>query len=414
MGFFSATTLTAKQKGSEFLVPQCQACGLFKTCESPKMPMDGKGKKRILILGEAPGGDEDREGRPFVGKAGKYLKSVLRANGIDMRRDCWITNSIICRPPKNATPTDKQVAFCQPNLVKTLRQIDPVVIIVLGTSAIASIIPMLWQTKRNKKIGGASRWAGFVIHNRKPNAWVCPTFHPSYVHHSENDANGKVVQLLFERHITKAVKMVKKGVPWPDGPPDEKKEIQVIHSPKEAAKEIRVNMAFGGLTAFDFETNMLKPDHHKAEIVSCSICFRGETTIAYPWHGEAIEETRRYLAGSMPKIGANIKFEDRWSRHHLGTPVNNFKWDCVNGAHVIDHRRGITSVKFQSFVLEGTPDYAGHISSYLESEDDTGYGVNRIREIDLTDLLIYNGIDSLVEYRVGIKQAKKLRIPLKG
>src|SRR5688572_528647 len=82
-------------------IPKCGACGLLKGCKSPKMPVSGKGAKGILIIGEAPGRDEDIQGRPFVGATGEKLETTLRKLGVEMRRDCWLTNALICRPKAN-------------------------------------------------------------------------------------------------------------------------------------------------------------------------------------------------------------------------------------------------------------------------------------------------------------------------
>src|SRR5437879_5510271 len=102
-GFFAALDVV-ENKAPASLIPKCGACGLFKTCQSPKMPPSGKGRKRILICSEAPGRNEDEQGIHFVGKAGQFLEECLEECEINFRKDCWITNAIICRPPKNKLP----------------------------------------------------------------------------------------------------------------------------------------------------------------------------------------------------------------------------------------------------------------------------------------------------------------------
>lgn len=406
--FFNPSTVT-KPKGFVSLLPKCGACGLLKQCNTPKMPVDGDGRLGMLIVGESPGETEDAKGRPFIGKAGDRLNRELRRHGIDMRRDCWITNAVICHPPKNVT-TSKHVEYCRPNLIKTLRELKPKVILVLGGFGIQAVIKHVWK---ESDVPGIRTWAGWRIPCRDPNAWICPTFHPSYVLRKEDKIEGPAVDKIFGRHIKRAAALAKsKKRPWEGEIPDESKKIEVIMSPKEAAKAIKLGMAFGGLTSFDYETTMLKPDGSDAEIVSCSICFRGKTTIAYPWHGVAIDQTAIYLKSGMPKVGANIKFEDRWTRAKLGFPVNNFVWDSMNMAHVLDHRAGVTSVKFQSFVRFGVPAWDLQVAPYLKaSAPDIP---NRIRECDLESLLIYNGIDSLVEWDLAITQSSVVGMKLPG
>ena len=161
------------------------------------------------------------------------------------------------------------------------------------------------------------------------------------------------------------------------------------------------------MLSFDYETNCLKPEGEGTEIVSCSVCWRGRRTISYPFVGEAVEATSDLLKSSMLKIAANLKFEDRWTRVKLGHKVENWYWDTLLGAHILDNRSEITSVKFQAFVLLGQECYNKHIEDFLKPKK--GNRFNRIRELDLTDLLLYGGLDSCLEYWIAMKQIKLLR-----
>src|SRR3990167_10688883 len=120
-GFFHSSRVQVESpEGS--LVPKCGACGLFKSCQSPKMGRYGDGRKKVLVVGEAPGQTEDEDGRPFIGKAGTFLRQCLRQIGADLDQDAWTTNSLICRPPKNTTPEIKQISYCRPNLLNTIKR----------------------------------------------------------------------------------------------------------------------------------------------------------------------------------------------------------------------------------------------------------------------------------------------------
>src|SRR6185503_19587936 len=112
-GFFAVDEFL--ERPAVGLVPRCGACGLLKTCESPKMAPYGKGKRGVLIVGEAPGQSEDERGRPFVGKSGQFLRGTLEGLGFDMDRYAWTTNALICRPPNNQTPDNKRISYCRPN-----------------------------------------------------------------------------------------------------------------------------------------------------------------------------------------------------------------------------------------------------------------------------------------------------------
>lgn len=154
-GFFPASMLL-ETKAPTSLVPKCGACGLYKTCNTPKMEPSGAGRKRILILAEAPGETEDAKGIQLCGKSGTYLSDTLKGLGVSMRKDCWLTNAIICRPPDNETPDDKKIEWCRPNLTKTIKELQPDIIIPLGGVAVKSLIGSIWK----EDVGPISRWVG--------------------------------------------------------------------------------------------------------------------------------------------------------------------------------------------------------------------------------------------------------------
>ncbi len=399
-GFFKASELQiSKEPVSR--VPKCGACGIYKLCKSPKMPYRGKGGRKILIVGEAPGEEEDNRGIQFIGKTGKLLEETLRKFGIDMRRDCWLTNSLICRPPGNATPTDAQIGYCRPNLIKTIEELQPDIIIPLGGAAVSSLIGWVWK----EDVGPVGRWVGWKIPLQKLNSWVCPAWHPSYIARSDHKGRANpVAKVIWEHHLSEIAKL--EGKPWKTVP-QYKKMVEVIYKPKIAAQTIRAFIEYGGFAAFDFETNMIKPDWSDAEIVTASICWNGERTIAFPWVGEAIDAFKEFLSSKLRKIASNKKFEDRWARRVIGVPVKNWFWDTMNNGHIQDNRRDITSIKFQGFVCIGAESHNDHIKDHLRAEK--GHRSNYLlRKIDLEHLLVYNGLDSLYEYDTCVVQRKKL------
>lgn len=391
-GFFSSTQVTRQE---DPLVPRCGICGLHRHCQSPRMPVYGEGRRGIMLIGEAPGEREDEEGVPLVGKSGKRMRSALAECGVDMDEDCWRTNAVICRPRNNATPSDEQVESCRPCLNKAISELQPKCLILLGGAAVKSVVGTLWR----EDVGSIGRWVGWQIPSQALNAWVCPVYHPAYLLRS----NDPVLDLWFDRHVNSAVEL--RGRPWPEGVPDFVSQVEVLYDTAEAGKRLQKWAKAGGTVAFDYETDRLKPDRGESRIVSCAVCWEGRETIAFPWYGDAVAAVGELLRSPMPKWGANIKFEDRWTRQCFGHRVRGWQWDCMLASHVLDYRPNITSVKFQAFVLLGQPVWDATVAPYLKSEDHNT--PNRIKQLPLGELLLYNGLDARLEYEICRIQRKQ-------
>jgi uracil-DNA glycosylase family 4 len=399
---------TPKDKLSIPLLPLCGKCGLYRNCHSPKMPVWGKGKKGIFILGEAPGQNEDREGKPFIGRAGEKLRGTLERYGVDADEDCWIYNSLICHPKdkdgNNRKPTPKEINFCRPNVVRTIKELKPRVIIPLGEVAVKSLLGWLWRPK----VGAISRWVDWQIPDRQLDAWICPNYHPSWVLRQGGETD-EVKDLLFREALKKAVELEGRPGPAPENYVD---EVQIIMNPKMVAYMIPCMgySSFDSPVAFDYETDQLKPDGN-GEIICCSMS-DGLTTMVFPWHGKQVKEAmKKFLESPIPKVGQNIKFEHRWSKKELDCDVNNWIHDDMTTAHVLDNKRGITGIEFQAYVLLGQTPWDYDVHEFLKAKGSTKK--NRIRECDLRSLLLYCGIDSLIEWHVAQIQMKKLKGEMK-
>jgi len=382
-GFFTLTELNPKRKQLSHS-PHCGACGLYKNCHSPKMSYKGEGRKKILVIGESPGADEDDKGEQFVGKAGKRLQYELKRNKINLNIDCWKTNARRCYVEGNPPPT-KEIKYCRPALIAEIKKLQPVSILLFGASAVESVIGYLWKDDEKFAL---NRWVDWNIPSQEWNCWISVHYHPSYLERSNDD----LLNLIARKQLKSA--LVKTKRPWKTIP-DYASNIEIIYKPSQAAKAIRdLKPTF----AFDYETNCLKPEYEGAEIVSCSMS-DGERTIAYPWAGEAIEQTSEWLKSPLRKIAANMKFEERWTRYFLKHGVRNWHWDTMLAAHVLNNAPGITGLKFQSFVRLGLKPYDIHIEPYLKPKG-RNEKLNRIRELPIKDVLEYNGMDSYLEHKI--------------
>lgn len=403
-GFFAGSRLqtTAPPR----LLPQCGACGLCKQCGTPKMAVAGHGARKVLVVGEAPGAHEDTQGVPFVGKAGQHLRRVLRSLQFDLDKDAWTTNALICRPPKNRTPKSEEIDYCRPNLARAIRELKPHVIITLGQPAVNAAIGRIWSVDA---VGPMSRWAGWCIPSQDLNAWVCPTWHPSYILREDDP----VLDRQFRAHLATAI--ARNAPPWPSGLPQWVDDVHSVLDADTAAQWLYMAAKQStGAIAWDYETNALKPDGAEARIVSCAVAWgrtAPERCIAFPWHGAAIGAMGKLLRSPIPKIASNLKFEDRWTRKEFGHRVRGWAWDTMLAAHVADNRPQITSVKFQAFVRLGAPVWNDKVEPYLKTKGNAT--INRIvQEVDINDLLTYNGLDAIMEFRVALHQMQELSYPI--
>lgn len=342
------------------------------------MPVYGQGRKKILVLGEAPGKDEDEQGRPFVGKSGEYLRRALGECGINLDKDAWTTNALICRPPRNATPDNDQIGYCRPNVLNALDEVKPNVVITLGRVALVSLLKGIWTDD----VGPMERWAGWKIPHEK--FWICPTYHPSFLLRMEN----RLMDRLFNAHVEAAFDL--------EPPPALRQpNISVLYNPDEIEQHLKEIDEEEDWTSVDYETNCLKPEYPKAEPVSFAVGNQ-RRNISYPLNKTTLVLTGEFLRSKKTrKIASNIKMEERWTLSLFGHGVRNWGWDTMLAAHVLDNRQGICSLKFQSFVKLGFPSYNTVIEPYLGSPDGSHY--NRIKEISMDTLLKYGAMDVFLE-----------------
>jgi DNA polymerase len=128
----------------------------------------------VLLIGEAPGREEDRVGKPFVGRAGQLLDKMLASIGLDRTRNAYITNVINWRPPDNRDPTPDEAAQCLPFLRRHIELAQPQLIILLGAVAARHVVG---KTDGIMKLRG--RWMEYRVGDRM--VPLMPTLHPAYL-----------------------------------------------------------------------------------------------------------------------------------------------------------------------------------------------------------------------------------------
>lgn len=381
------------------VVSDCRKCGLNKGCKTPRMPTSGKGKKSIFIVAEAPAANEDRRGTPLIGKAGKRLESALGELGIDLDEDCWKTNAVCCRPPNNRKPTDKEVAYCHPRLIREIKAKQPKVVLLLGGSALNSFLLDRWK----KGVGGIQKWRGFTIPDQDFGCWALPTYHPSFVMRTEE--KQPVVSTIWEYDLSNLPVLLEK--PFPDYSNYED-YVHILKTEEQVAKYLEDIVKYcPQFLVFDFETTGLKPDARGHRIATVNMCWQKEKAASWEWKLTPKKLFRQIMKD--PKIGkgaSNLKMEHHWALKRARVEVQGWMWDSMVAAHVLDNRKGITSLKFLTYVRFGIPDYDSEIEPYLKSYEPNG--LNRVFEAPREKLLLYGGNDSLFTFWAAWEQMKEI------
>ncbi|MCK4823263.1 hypothetical protein KA005_46340, partial [bacterium] len=407
-GLFSKEVLeTQAQVAISNLEPECFKCGLYRYVNTPRMKVSGKGKKKILIVAEANGGDEDRYGTQLVGKTGQFYRKQLAKVGIDLDDDCWKINSVNCRPytkKGNRKPTKDEIVFCRPMVEKALRELKPEFIWLLGGVALSSFFAKEFSQLQ------VERWRGLCIPDEKWNAYVLPMYHPSFAMRKERSKN---VQSSFMHDLKYAVSCLNKK-PF---------NVHAIR-----ASDIRILTDYHSILSvldniikiepefffFDYETTGKHPFRPGHKIVSMSFAINSQEGVSFPYNHtsifttkEKIEMRKRWssilLNPRIKKTAHNIQFENLWSSVILKTKPVNWHWCTMLTSRCLDNRRGGAGLKYQVYKNFGIRPYDKEIAPYIK-----GNPFNKIEKAPLKLLLEYGGKDSLYGFRLFEKQREEL------
>ena len=137
---------------------------------------DGAADAKIMLIGEGPGANEDRQGLPFVGRAGQLLDAMLKSIGLDRRKNAYITNVVFWRPPGNRTPTPAEIAVCLPFVERHIELLDPEILMFLGGISAKSL---LGRSEGILKLRG--KWASYQHPGLPRPLPALPTLHPAFL-----------------------------------------------------------------------------------------------------------------------------------------------------------------------------------------------------------------------------------------
>jgi uracil-DNA glycosylase len=174
-------------------VKSCEACGLRKTCTQTVFGV-GDEDADWLLVGEAPGAEEDQRGEPFVGQAGRLLDNMLAAIGLARGENVYICNVLKCRPPGNRNPEPFEVAQCSPHLLRQLDLIKPKLILAMGRFAVQSLLGT--EASIASLRGRLHRYQGVPL---------IVTYHPAYLLRNLPDKAKAWEDLCFAKRAIAAL-----------------------------------------------------------------------------------------------------------------------------------------------------------------------------------------------------------------
>jgi len=173
-------------------VQNCQRCLLYKTRQHVVFG-SGAITSDLMIVGEAPGELEDIHGKPFIGRSGNLLTKLLESVDINRDKDVFIANAVKCRPPKNRTPTAKEIATCSSYLVQQVQLVKPKVLVLLGAPSMTLVLG-----KKHKITKVRGQWFMLNVNYMKQPLHVMPMFHPAYLLRNPSEREGGPKWLTYQ------------------------------------------------------------------------------------------------------------------------------------------------------------------------------------------------------------------------
>lgn len=399
-GFWSREETTIKEERMSS-APACGRCKLKnkKGEKRTKTGTRGRGEQGIAIVIDGYSID-DREQR-------SKLKSMLASVGLNMLRDCYLIPSTRCCT--SVTKAKEGANQCRPYVHKLLKEFEPDIILTIGVSSLISVIGHKWK----KGLGELDRWLGWLIPDHAYDCFICPLL--SIENLLDSDRKHKMNTFMWKKYLKNAIDHIDdafyEGFDFVD---DIDSCVSILSEVEGRGRLKALLKKKNPIIAFDYEANGLKPHNNDKKIYSVGIAENPNECYAFTIDDEETKELLVSVLASrkIRKIGANLKYEEHWSRNKLGTRVRNWVFDTVLGAHIEDQREQITSVKFQACVRLGIYDYSEHITPLLKGTEKGGNAVNQIDKIPLKDLLKYNALDGLTEFRLALIISRSIGVEL--
>lgn len=329
-------------------MPCTNSCGLDQGCNNPYLFYDGPENPSILVVGEAPGREEDERCRLFIGRSGIFLRNGLEQLGFDVDNEVGFCNVCSCRTPDNRTPTKTEMKTCRSNLVNTIKSVASSVkmVLLMGNTPLQAI----FGTAGITKLHGITEYVGGVPY--------IPLFHPAYVLRNE----GTSVVDVFIADLEKVGRVYEEI----SGTREKTWDYKVLDA--EGLEKLIPEIEKSDLLAFDTETNTLDMYSENADMICVSFAFnKDKGYVIFLSHPDLvispeelmnrIEALKKLFDSSIPKAAQNGMFDIRFLDRVHGIKVRNLKHDTTLMAHLVDEnsQRDLTSL-----TTRYNPDMAGY------------------------------------------------------
>lgn len=300
--------------------PNCTLCPLHKTAKSVCIPYEkvGDGKADILVVGEAPGFEEDKHGRPFIGSSGRLLRTELARAGI---KNYYLTNPIKCRPPNNRKPTSAELKACRPYLESEIRRLRPAWVVTAGAVPSKLLLRESRITQAHGKLVEQEAYHGY------------PVLHPAFILRDPSHLGTFRHDLeRLARHLRG--EKAQDDVSWSVVSPSDIFSIQEFLDEFEAAEEF----------SFDCETTSLFPYDRKGWVRVLGIGLKHRSWVlplripTYHWRAgekQTLFRTLVKMARGKFCVAQHGKFDNEWLRIYYGVQFR-VDFDIGLAHHVLD------------------------------------------------------------------------------
>lgn len=312
-----AIVIREEGRGSRVGCAHCPLAAQGPALAHPRMLPTGSADPLIYVIGEAPGKNEDEQGRQFIGRSGDYLRRFIPEELLPTIR--W-NNTVRCRPPENRAPTLNELIACSQYQVEDIEASAPLVILGFGNA------PLSWAIDES----GISDWRGLMVPVRigRHACWYAPLWHPSYVMRARNDDKrlGASIEETYRHDLARVFELVTSGSLKPPYIPEEEE----LHSGLEFdldwdLQRVKEGLARvdEGVQAVDIETTSLRPYEKDARILSIAFG-TWDRSYAIPikhreakWSEEQLRVVWKLVGQHLRKPGRlfiahHLKFEAEW------------------------------------------------------------------------------------------------------